>query len=57
MKPKLLLFSRLQGHSDADGNLEVLGLKYLILPFSLLGAGLCLAFLIFLAERKIKKSE
>ena len=33
MKPKLLLFSRLQGHSDADGKLEVLGLKYLIYPF------------------------
>ena len=54
MKPKLLLFSRLEGNTDSGSDLEVLGLQYLILPFTLLGSGLGLAFLVLLCERMME---
>ena len=54
MKPKLLLFSRLEGNTDSSSDLEVLGLQYLILPFTLLGSGLGLAFLVLLCERMME---
>ena len=57
LKPKLSLFSRLKDDKTRDSRLEVLGLQYLILPFTLLGSGLGLAFLVFMAERLARNTR
>ena len=57
LKPKLSLFSRLKDDKTRDSRLEVLGLQYLILPFTLLGSGLGLAFLVFMAERSARNTR
>ena len=46
------LFARLEGNDQGqgDGELEVMGLKYFILPFIILGVGLALATAMFAIE-------
>jgi hypothetical protein len=57
LKPRRKLFSRLSSLrvSSASDDLEVLGLQYLILPFTIMAAGLALSFVIFCAEITVGK--
>ena len=52
LKPRRKLCSRLSSLrvSSASDDLEVLGIEYLILPFTIMAAGLALSLVIFGAE-------
>ena len=57
LKPRRSLFSKLKSGSSIGNSdvLEVMGLKYFILPFAMLGIGLVAGILVFFVELKIQK--
>ena len=54
LKTKRKLFATLEGNNDGVEELEVMGLKHFILPFTFLGIGIVLSMVVWIIELGIK---